>query len=382
MSINAPLRGFIFWPVGNGDSTTIIIDEDTVIQVDLNHLESSEEKEDPRISIIDELVDLLPEVDGKPYLSVFALTHPDQDHCRGFPELLKQVAIGEIWHSPRIFREYAKDLSDDATAFQKEAKRRVKQMIKYDGQVEGGDRLRLIGYDELLEEDEFEDFPREYLTVPGNTITIVDGQYVEDLFEAFVHAPFKDDSSGERNDTSLAMQVNLKDGDTWGRTMLLGDHCYPTLKKIFDKSEAEDLEWNVFLAPHHCSKKVMYWKDEEDEKEKLKQDILDAIENASGKPGYIVASCEPIPSSNAEGDNPPHAKAKNRYQEIVPDDFICTQEHPNEDNPEPIVFELNENGFSYLESGKDKSKSAVSLKESVEQARGGESPKEQVGFGS
>ncbi len=382
MSINLPSRGFLFWPVGNGDSTSIIIDEDTMIQVDLNHLESSEEEEDSRISIIDELVDLLPEVDGKPYLAVFALTHPDQDHCRGFPELLKQVTIGEIWHSPRIFREYAKDLSDDATAFQKEAKRRVKQIIKYDGQVEGGDRLRLIGYDELLEEDEFEDFPREYLTVPGNTITIVDGQDVEDLFEAFVHAPFKDDSSGERNDTSLAMQVNLKDGDTCGRTMLLGDHCYPTLKKIFDKSEAEDLEWNVFLAPHHCSKKVMYWKDEGDEKEKLKQDILDAIENASGKPGYIIASCEPIPSSNAEGDNPPHAKAKNRYQEIVPDDFICTQEHPNEDNSEPIVFELNENGFSYLESGKDQSKSAVSLKESVEQARGGESPKEQVGFGS
>lgn len=382
MGINGPRKGFIFWPVGNGDSTTIIIDEDTVIQVDLNHLGSSEEEEDPHISIINELVDILPNVEDKPYISVFGLTHPDQDHCRGFAELLKQVTIGEIWHSPRIFREYTKDLSDDAKAFQKEAKRRAKEMIKHNGQVEVGDRLRLIGYDELLEEDEFKNFPREYLTVPGNTITIVDGQDVEDIFDAFVHAPFKEDSSGERNDTSLGMQINLKDGDICGRTMLLGDHCYPTLKKIFDRSEAEDLEWNVFLAPHHCSKKVMYWKDEGDDEEKLKQDILDAIENASGKPGYIVASCEPIPSSNAEGDNPPHVKAKNRYQEIVPDDFICTEEHPNEDNPEPIVFKLNENGFSYLESGKDQSKSAVSLKESVEQARGGESPKEQVGFGS
>jgi len=381
MPFKLPSQGFVFWPVGNGDSTTIIIDEDTMIQVDLNHLESSEEDDDPRISIIDELVDLLPNVEDKPYLSVFGLTHPDQDHCRGFPELLKQVTIGEIWHSPRIFREYTKDLSDDAKAFQKEAKRRVKEMIKHNGQVEGGDRLRLIGYDELLEEDEFEDFPREYLTVPGNTITTVDGQDVEDIFDAFVHAPFKDDSSGERNDTSLAMQINLKDGGNLGHTMLLGDHCYPTLKKIFDKSEAKDLEWNVFLAPHHCSKRVMYWKDEGDDEEKLKQDILDAIENISGKPGYIVASCEPIPSSNAEGDNPPHAKAKNRYQEIVPDDFICTQEHPNEDNPEPIVFELDENGFNYLESGKEESKSAASLKESVEQARGGASPKEQVGFG-
>jgi hypothetical protein len=382
MSINLPHKGFIFWPVGNGDGTTIIIDEDTKIQVDLNHLESSEEEDDLHISIIDELVALLPKVDDKPYLSVFALTHPDQDHCRGFPELLKQVTIGEVWHSPRIFREYTKDLSDDAKAFQEEAKRRIKEMIKHNGKVEGGDRLRLIGYDELLEEDEFKNFPREYLTVPGNRITIVDGRDAEDIFKAFVHAPFKDDSSEERNDTSLAMQINLKDGDILCHTMLLGDHCYPTLKKIFDRSEAEDLEWNVFLAPHHCSKKVMYWKDEGDEKEKLRQDILDAIEKASGQPGYIVASSEPIPSTNAEGDNPPHAKAKNRYLEIVPDDFICTQEHPNEDNPQPIVFELNESGFNYLESRKDQSKSGASLKEAVEKARGGQSPKEQVGFGS
>jgi len=382
MPFKLPSQGFVFWPVGNGDSTTIIIDDDTVIQVDLNHLESSEEEDDPHIPIIDELVDLLPEVDDKPYLSVFALTHPDQDHCRGFPELLKRVTIGEIWHTPRIFRGYSSDLSDDAKAFQKEAMRRAKEMIKHDGQVEGGDRLRLIGYDELLEEDEFKNFPMEYLTVPGKTITIVDGQDVEDLFEAFVHAPFKDDSSGDRNDTSLAMQVNLKGGDIWGRAMLLGDHCYPTLRKIFDRSESDDLEWNVFLAPHHCSKRVMYWKDEEDDEEKLKQDILDDIEKAAGQPGYIVASCEPIPSRNAEGDNPPHAKAKNRYEEIVPDDFLCTQEHPNEDNPEPIVFELTEEGLSYLSPEKDKSKSESSLKESVRMARGGDAPKEQVGFGS
>ena len=103
--------------------------------------------------------------------------------------------------------------------------------------------------------------------------------YLVDLYrlDTFVHAPFKDDSSEERNDTSLAMQVNLKDGDMWGRAMLLGDHCYPTLIKIFDISDADDLKWNVFLTPHHCSKKVMYWKDEGDDEEKLKQDILDHI---------------------------------------------------------------------------------------------------------
>ena len=60
---------------------------------------------------------LLPEDDGKPSLAVFVLTHPDEDHCLGFKDLLKRVKIGEIWFTPRVFREYSKDLSDDAKAF-------------------------------------------------------------------------------------------------------------------------------------------------------------------------------------------------------------------------------------------------------------------------
>jgi beta-lactamase superfamily II metal-dependent hydrolase len=43
--------------------------------------------------LVDELVAKLPQRDGKPYLSCFVLTHPDQDHCRGFADLLKRVVI-------------------------------------------------------------------------------------------------------------------------------------------------------------------------------------------------------------------------------------------------------------------------------------------------
>ena len=34
-----PDRGFVFWPVGTGDSTTIVIDEDRVMQVDIRQME-------------------------------------------------------------------------------------------------------------------------------------------------------------------------------------------------------------------------------------------------------------------------------------------------------------------------------------------------------
>ena len=69
----------------------------------------------------------------------------------------------------------------------------------------------------------------------------------------------------------------------------------------------------------------MYWKDDGDQDEVLKQDILDAMEEAELSPGYIVASSEPVPASNDKGDNPPHAKAKQRYEEIANDKFLCTQ---------------------------------------------------------
>ena len=377
-----PSQGFIFWPVGTGDSTSIVVNDDVFIQVDLRHLSSANELNDPHAPIIDQLVELLPKVNDKPYLSAFVLTHPDQDHCLGFTDLLEQVKIGELWFTPRIFREYSKDLCDDAKAFRKEAKRRVKEMILMNGKVGTGDRERIVGYDEILKEEEFNGFPAEYLTIPGNLIIEIDGENYSDIFSAFVHAPFKDDSAGERNDTSLGMQIKLNRGEATARALLLGDLCYPTIKRIFDLSDNDDLKWNVLLTPHQCSKSVMYWKNEDEENESLKQDILDSIQNAAENPGYIIASCEPIPSTNITGDNPPHAKAKNRYEEIAPDGFICTQEHPNSENPEPIVFVLNDKGFEYIKAKGDKKDLKKGLSEAVATARGSnEPPTERVGFG-
>ena len=77
MSFELPERGLVFWPVENGDSTTVVIDSDTHLQVDLNHLDKAEDDDDPAWAVIDELVDRLPKVNDRPYLSTFALTHPD-----------------------------------------------------------------------------------------------------------------------------------------------------------------------------------------------------------------------------------------------------------------------------------------------------------------
>ena len=336
MAFELPDRGLVFWPVANGDSTSIVVDSKTYLQVDLNHLQKSDDDNDASWAVVDELSEQLPKVNGRPYLDVFALTHPDQDHCRGFSDLLDKVDIGELWFTPRIFAEYNRDLCDDAKDFKKEAERRVKKTIEAKGDPGAGDRVRIFGYSELLEEDDYKDFPEGRLTIPGNEVTTIDEKNVSDKFRAFVHAPFKEDDAGERNDTSLGMQVTLYDGDKKLRALLLGDLSYPIIKRIFEFSEDDDLAWNVLLAPHHCSKAAMYWKEEGDDEEKLKKHIVEKMDEASLKPNRVISSSNTVPSSNKAGDNPPHAKAKTQYESIT-ESFLCTM-----DQDEPIVAKLED----------------------------------------
>lgn len=382
MAFKLPARGFTFWPVGNGDSTTISIDEETVLQVDLNHLGCSEDEDDKRWPVVDKLVETLPKRNGRPYLATFVLTHPDKDHCCGFEDLLKRVDIGELWFSPRVFGEFKDELCPDAQAFRKEAIRRRDKTIENGADTPSLDRIRVIGYDTLLNDQDFAGFPRERLTIPGHSITELDGKELAGMFKAFIHAPFKDDADGERNHCSVGMQVSLFDGKQEVRAMLLGDLSYPIVKRIFERSQATDLTWSIFQAPHHCSKSVMYWRDNPESEEKLRQDVLDLIKKAKSSTAYIVSSSQPVPGRCESGDCPPHTIAKNRYEELGSNGFLCTMEYPSVKDPQPLVFVLGVNGPE-IRDGKSASESRTGLGDAVRLARGtSEPPTTKVGFGA
>jgi len=381
-----PKQGFVFWPIGSGDSTTIVAkDNDLVMQLDLHHLEKSVKPEEPEWPLIDALVKLLPKKTEKPYLAVFALTHPDRDHVAGFVELLKRVCIGEIWHTPRVFNEYKKDLCDDAKAFKEEAERRSDITIKNKGIVNSGDRIRIIGHDDIFFEAPYIDFPKQWRTSPGTPVTLLDGVDLTGKFEAFIHAPFKDDIGGDRNNTSLAMQVTLTVAGNVGKALFFGDREYPNIKRIFDKTKEkkrpECLEWDIMLTTHHCSKSVMYWQDEDQEKETFRKDIMEDFATAMLKGAYLIASCH-SDFSNEDGKNPPHLKARKEYEKIVSaGHFICTHEYPNKKNPEPLKFTVDENGIGFNDK-RQPSKGPAGLAEAVATARGGtKPPTTQVGFG-
>ena len=183
-------------------------------------------------------------------------------------------------------------------------------------------------------------------------------------FRVFVHAPFKDDDDGERNDTSLGMQITLDDGTQKLRILLLGDLSYPIIKRIFKVSDADDLAWNVLLAPHHCSKTAMYWKDEGDEEEELKRHIVDEMDKVSLEPNRVVSSSNPVPSSNKTGDNPPHAKAKTQYETLT-ESFLCTM-----DQDDPVVAELKDQKINFTGF----TAAAMSAAQAADEARGSNEP--------
>lgn len=75
---------YFFFPVDNGDMTLIKLDSGKTILIDVkirnlenegnNVIPDVEAKLRERIRVDDQ---------GRPYVDVFLLTHPDQDHCLG-----------------------------------------------------------------------------------------------------------------------------------------------------------------------------------------------------------------------------------------------------------------------------------------------------------
>ncbi len=378
MDINE--KSVIFWPVGTGDSTTLVLRPGQIVmQIDLHHLAKADDKENPEWPIIDHLIKLLPKKYGRPYLALFVLTHPDQDHIRGFKELLSKVLIGELWHTPKIFRDQADEeaMCEDAKAFRKEAHRRRKAIADNPVNIKSGDRLRVIGHDDILLEPDYQQLPDHCKSRPAESVVMVDGIDLTGDFMAFIHAPFKADQAKNKNNTSLSLNVVLWEGEKYGQFFFFGDREYPTIKQIFETTEAHPknipyLGWHVILCSHHCSKGVMYWQDEDDDEACFKQDIMDYLAKYS-KQGYIVASAR-ADFTDGEGDNPPHRKARRQYEKIVKaGHFICTHEYPTIKSPAPVIFTVGKNGFTFTDK-RSLAQGPAPLAAAVTAARGSSAP--------
>ena len=341
-----------YFPVGNGDTALVKLTDGTTILIDLCICSDDEEKYDVHGHLVGELR----AEKGIPHADAVVLSHPDQDHIRGWSTYFYsgdpsryseghkkegRIIADELWFAPRIFAPHEKELCEEARRFRDEVNRRIELFRKCSASSNlAGNRFRVIGFSDNPDLQGLERF----LTVPGNVTNTVNGSTKKD-FEMFVHAPTKKDSDSkwsERNDTSIVLQLRFRVGDDPRAALAMfgGDaHC-GIWSNIIEKSKTADLEFDLFLGPHHCS--WTFFSEEPSEEANPDDVILDFLSTKKREGAIVVCSSKPIKDDD---DNPPHYIAYEAYEGIFGGDrVLCTMEHPNEDEPTPLYFTMTQNG--------------------------------------
>lgn len=354
-------KQIIFYPVDNGASALLRLDEETHILFDLNQFDEETREEKNCWDIHGSLIEELPNVNGRRRLSVLCVTHADKDHCRGIDKVFylpeqnedqkEMIHIDELWVTSEIFSE---DVEDEGEMLQKEAKRRLElaaNAISARQAQEKGNRLVVFGRREDL--PDLNKLPREQRPTAGEIISKIAGDQRND-FEVFVHCPFMVDIGNEnvsRNDKSLIMQVSIKsDGGIWNEILIGGDANCSVWGTVYEETQRhqnmERLSWDIFMIPHHGSYRFFSEESREEARDNPDERSMAILDK--GKEGcWLICSSRPIKSNNYEDDNPPHIQAIDHYREIKKEKkgkFVCLMEEPNKVEPKPYVLRFADGG--------------------------------------
>lgn len=351
----------IFYPVGNGDTSQIILENGKRILFDFRHQKNSEEEGSRDFNLKKHLKDELGK-EKRDYFDVVAFTHSDKDHiCNSteFFELLYaskyqgngRIKIKELWVPAAMILETAAngEQSEEFVIWRQEARHRLKE----------GKGIRVFSkpgkLKQWLEDNQLSlDTRRSLITDAGQLVPNFDLGI--DQVEFFCHSPFIKHVDGNddilRNEAALIFQVRFEVGGTRFDYLAVGDSKHDVLEDIVDitnyHNKKDRLDWNLFNIAHHCSYLAL-GPDKGDKEttpvKNVKELLLHGQEDA-----YIVSSCNPIGSDkNAYGQQqPPHVQAKNTYvsylKKVNGRRFLITMEEPSEARPQPIVFEISKDG--------------------------------------
>jgi len=358
-----------FFPVGNGDMTLIRLPgpKGFTILIDCYFLEETGET---RLTTIDQLYEYLPvDENGRPYVDVFMLSHPDDDHCHGAKDILhleapeayvdkvpsgtrKKIFIREMWSAPMIFRRKAddKDLVEDARAIKYEAKRRVdhfrrKKALSNDG-IDLGNRVLVLGQDQKKEgKDRLEGLQGIHKDIDQHITINDDG--VRMIAHVRGPLPVSDEEGEEEalknNRSSIILQMQVFIAGTATNFILMGGDAEVGIwRRLYQrhKNNLNALAYDLLLAPHHCSWGVLSTESSSAEA-KADPEAREALAQTNG--GYVVSSSKPVVNDK---DNPPSHRAKKEYIDITENQgsFFCTGQYPDEDDPEPLTFKFTAQG--------------------------------------
>lgn len=353
----------IFYPVGNGDTSQIILENGKRILLDYRHLVKGEVDEKPEINLKARLKKELSDANKKSF-DVVAFTHGDGDHICGSTDFFElrhttkyqggdRVPIPELWVPAAMVLEEGThaNRADEFIIWRQEARHRLRE----------GTGIRVFSKPEKLkswfDENDISFESRRHLItdagqlVPGFTLGA-------DNVEFFCHSPFIKhvDGAGDdmRNSCALIFNIRFQAGTNKFDFLAVGDSDWEVLEDIVraTREHGNDgrLEWDLFNIPHHCS--YLALSDEKGAEETAPKPLVQDLLRAGRQGAYLICSSKPIEDSDEALENvqPPHLQARKCYErylaEIGGAHFLVTMAEPSTGSPEPIVFNLDSSGIT------------------------------------
>ncbi|MBA5248738.1 MAG: metallohydrolase [Gammaproteobacteria bacterium] len=369
----------IFYPVNNGNMVFIKLKDNTTILIDMHiRKKSHDDNAEEFYDVLSHLKDNL-EKDSKDryFLDAFVLTHLDKDHIAGLEDNFylgaiddyknkdqddEKIIIKETWSSDR-FRQKQTDgrnFSDDAQAYNKEMRRRVKLYKEKKSIQKEGDKVIVVGG----EDKEIKNITYKV----GESISKVNSKNV-DNFKINILGPLEQQENEEKetfdvkNRGSVILQLEITVESYANKVLLTGDAEVDVCEYMNAKYNSDKLEYDILCSPHHCSMASLGRKNEKTNKYDKSTEAKEALSH--GKEGAIIIS-----SSKEildDDKNPPHYEAMKEYKKILKPkngDFKCTGTYPKKSSIEPIVIEFTSGG-TQLKTGISKSKAGVATESST-----------------
>jgi len=342
-----------FFQVGTGDMSLVRLADTSVttVVIDSRIRKAADDPDDHTPDVARALRERLQwDSDDRPFVSAFLLSHPDQDHCAGLEKHFwlgapedypddhldrweRRILIRELWSSPLVFRRRSANhvLCEDASAFNKEARRRVAYWRTYRS-AGHGNRIRIMGEDIQGKTDDL----GAILVKSGEKFSTIAGEELSGYFSSHLLAPAPHDDDAKleedltKNESSVVM--NMQISASWysqskTRMLIGGDAEVLIWERMWNRFEdtPEVLEYDLLLAPHHCSWHTLSYDSwsQKGENAKVNQAARNALGQARSGATIVSSSVEILDDYN----DPPCIRAKREYEDILDEVdgwFTCT----------------------------------------------------------